>query len=375
MAKKTGAPRIDFDELDQQPTTGILMAPVGMLGQEQPAPAGSRVVQQVPVELIDPNPYQARKRFDPATINELAQSMRAQGFTTVLWVRKHPTHCGRYQLVYGERRLRAATLIASDQEPRFRVVPCEVVDMPDERMKEIGLLENIQREDLLPEEEARSFRDLLDMTLAGGERAYSIRRLAAQLGKDESYIQDRLFLLEMPADVKGLYEQFPEIALRALREVCNLPTATARKPVLDRIRLERMSFARVRQLVQAVLEDLEVTNRNGYDAGQRGGEDQRALQKKEKRQAEAEIEQPESPAASITPSPAPGTNRDASAPLAVYTGLLRRDTKVIFPILDGWEKLLTEEDEAVRQLLAGTLEQVLARCMQLQASLQERVQD
>lgn len=322
------------------------------------------MIREIPVELVDPNPYQARKFFDQETINELAQAMRTNGFTSILWVRKHPTIPGRYQMIYGERRLRAAKLIAADPEPRLTAVPCEVVEVPDERMKEIGLLENIQREDLLPEEEARSFRDLLGISLPGGERPYSIRKLAAQLGKDESYIQDRLFLLEMPEDVKALYERFPDIALRTLREVCSIPTAAARRPVLDRIRIERMSFAKVRQLVQAVLEDLGMPGQNGRSGERQEGETHTGTKG----------DKPEAVTAdSATPSPALGTKRDAPTPLAVYTGMLRRDTKVILPILDGWAKLLAEEEDEVRQLVAQTLVQVVARCLELQASLKERL--
>lgn len=387
MAKKAGPPKIDFDELDQQPASGILLAPGGMLGEQRSATPGQRVIQEIPVDLIDPNPHQARKRFDPQTINELANSMRAHGFTTVVWVRRHPHVLGRYQLVYGERRLRAAKLVAADPEPRFRVIPCEVVEAPEARMKELGLLENIQREDLLPEEEARGFRDLLDLTLDSGERPYSIRKLAKQLAKDESYIQDRLFLLEMPDDVKALYDQVPEIALRTLREVCNIPTAAARRPILERIRIERMAFAKVREVVQAVLEDLEAASAaeqgNGHIKGtavptspaalgtpiQQAGESPADSPAGEDRRG-AETDQAETVVAPMAAAPSPGPKHEAPAPLAVYTGLLRRDTKVIFPILDGWEKLLVEADVEVKRLVAATLEQVVARCSQLQELLQ-----
>ena len=115
-----------------------------------------------------------------------------------------PARPGFFQLVYGERWLRAAILAG------LATVPCEIAEHTDAEMFEIGLAENIQRRDLLPLEEGAAFRLALD------QRGYSIRSLAERIGKDKSYIQDRLAALGAPADVQQMVEARPD-TLRAAK--------------------------------------------------------------------------------------------------------------------------------------------------------------
>ena len=116
----------------------------------QDAP-GRREVE-IPVKAIRPNPYQPRKEFEPKALNELADSIRQHGIFTPLLVRKSVSG---YDLITGERRLRAAKLAG------LKTVPAISVEFTDEQMMEISLLENIQREDLNPIEEAAAYESLV----------------------------------------------------------------------------------------------------------------------------------------------------------------------------------------------------------------------
>jgi ParB family chromosome partitioning protein len=191
--------------------------------------------QDVAVDLIEPNPFQARQSF--TDLEELAEAIRQQGFTSRLRVRQNPAQPGLFQLVYGERRLRAARLAGLD------VVPCDVADHTDDELIEIGLAENIQRNDLAPLEVARAFQTFID------QRGYSIRRLAERIGKDKSYIEDRLKLLQAPEDVQQMVEQRPD-ALRAAREIARLDTPAERQPLISGVLAGELNTAEVREIVR-----------------------------------------------------------------------------------------------------------------------------
>ncbi|MDW8327490.1 MAG: ParB/RepB/Spo0J family partition protein, partial [Anaerolineales bacterium] len=192
-------------------------------------------VQDIPVDRIRPNPFQARRDF--SDIGDLAQVIRAHGFTTRLRVRPDPAQPGFFQLVFGERRLRAAIQAGMD------AVPCEIADHTDEELIEIGLAENIQRRDLKPLEEAQAFAMLIK------ERGYSVRRLAERLGKDKSYVEDRLALLRAPAEVQQMVAQRPD-ALRAAREIAKLDSPSARAALIASVLAGDLSTQDVRALVR-----------------------------------------------------------------------------------------------------------------------------
>lgn len=193
------------------------------------------VVQDLPPERIRPNPFQARRAF--RGLEELAATIRAQGFVSRLRVRPDPAEPGYFQLVYGERRLRAARLAALES------VPCEVAEHSDEELIEIGLAENIQRHDLDPLEEAAAFRTLID------ERGYSVRRLAERIGKDKSYVDDRLALLRTPADVQGMVAARPD-TLRAAREIAKVEEEDARRELIAGVVAGKLTTDAVRTLVR-----------------------------------------------------------------------------------------------------------------------------
>lgn len=195
------------------------------------------VARDLPVQRITPNPFQARTTF--TGIDELAAAIRTQGFVSRLRVRPDPARQDFFQLVYGERRLRAARLADLTE------IPCEIADHTDEDLIEIGLAENIQRHDLDPLEEAHAFQTLIT------QRDYSIRRLAERIGKDKSYIEDRLTLLRVPEDVQQMIAQRPD-ALRSAREIAKLDTPTARQPLIEGVVAGQLSTGRVREIVRSV---------------------------------------------------------------------------------------------------------------------------
>lgn len=154
-----------------------------------PAAPPSAAPLIVPIDAIQPNPLQPRATFSPERLQELAQSIRENGIIQPLVVRRHGAG---YQLVAGERRLRAARL-AGLQE-----VPVVVQEIADDRLMEITLVENIQREDLNPIEVAHAFDRL------HREFRLSHEQIAQRTGKDRSTVTNMLRLLRLPQEVQQL---------------------------------------------------------------------------------------------------------------------------------------------------------------------------
>jgi ParB family chromosome partitioning protein len=165
-------------------------------------------------------------------------------------VRPHPSQPNTFELVYGERRLRAAGLAGLSS------VPCEIADHSDDDLVEIGLAENIQRRDLDPLEEAQAFTTFIE------QRGYSVRRLAERIGKDKSYVEDRLALLRMPDDVRDMVAQRPD-SLRAAREISKLGTPEERQLLIGGVVGGDLSTAKVREVVR----DLTSPAGDGAPAG------------------------------------------------------------------------------------------------------------
>ena len=149
---------------------------------------GRREVR-ISVDEIRPNPYQPRKEFDEGALNELADSIRTHGIFTPLLVRKSVQG---YDLITGERRLRAAKIAGLD------TVPAIQVDFTDEEMMEISILENVQREDLNPIEEAAAYDSLVR------KLGYTQEKLAERVGKSREYCANIMRLLKLPQEVQKL---------------------------------------------------------------------------------------------------------------------------------------------------------------------------
>ena len=145
----------------------------------------------VPIELIFPNPDQPRRTFDEDKLRELTESIRSKGIFQPLIVRQRPDNNQQYEIVAGERRWRAA------QRANLHQVPVIVREFNDTEVLEIAIIENIQRADLNPVEEAAGYRQLMDRF------GHTQEKLAEALGKSRSHIANLLRLLNLPTDVQG----------------------------------------------------------------------------------------------------------------------------------------------------------------------------
>lgn len=153
----------------------------------------SEQVLDVDIDLIEPNSLQPRTNFDEERLEELAQSIRANGIIQPILVRR--TNSDRYQLVAGERRWRAA------QRAGLQRIPCVIRDIPEDKVLELALIENIQRQELNAIEEAHAYKRLIE-TLG-----LTQEMVAQRVGRDRTFITNYLRLLRLPDDVQRLVEQ------------------------------------------------------------------------------------------------------------------------------------------------------------------------
>ena len=153
------------------------------------SPAAGDTAAEVPADRLDPNPLQPRTVIDPVRLGELAASIRESGMVQPILVRRVG---GRYQIIAGERRWRAA------QQLGLARVPVTIRDVPDARLLELALVENIQRAELSPLEEALAFQRLQE------ELKLTQEEVARKVGRDRSTIANALRLLRLPRDVRDL---------------------------------------------------------------------------------------------------------------------------------------------------------------------------
>ncbi len=216
-------------------------------GGDREAPESTR---ELPVEAIDPNPYQPRGSFPEGQIDELADSIRERGILQPLLVKRHGD---RYQLVAGERRLRAA------KRAGIARVPVVILEVDDRGSLEIALIENIQRENLNPIEEAQAYQRLRE------EFGLSQEVIAAKVAKSRSTVTNSLRLLQLPLRVQeqiisGAISAGHARGILALRghdaqvDVANV-VATRRLSVRDTERLVRERNERSANLDRQAVED------------------------------------------------------------------------------------------------------------------------
>jgi ParB family chromosome partitioning protein len=161
------------------------------------APESGRIqsASMVPVELMRPSPYQPRKHFDDDAFMALVESVKEKGVLQPLLVRRDPTDEKRYEIVAGERRWRAA------QQARLHEVPVVVKELSDRDTLEVALVENLQREDLTPLEEAEAYRRLMD------EFGHTQDELAKAVGKSRSHVANMMRLLNLPKPVQRMLDE------------------------------------------------------------------------------------------------------------------------------------------------------------------------
>ena len=200
----------------------------------------SEEMLNIPLERISLNPLQPRKHFDESKIIELSRSIENQGVIQPLVVRVHPELSGHYQLVAGERRLRALKMLD------YQEIPVLIRNIKDHDLLETALLENIQRENLTPMEEARSYQNLLR------EHGYTQDKLAERIGKDRTTISNLIRLLQLPESIQNDVE-LGRMTSGHARALVSLPSEDLqlllRKQLLQQEWSVRETEKRVRQIL------------------------------------------------------------------------------------------------------------------------------
>jgi ParB family chromosome partitioning protein len=158
------------------------------------ADAAPRGVRELPIEKLHPNRYQPRTRFDETAIDDLAASIKARGVLQPILVRPSSSRPGEYEIVAGERRWRAA------QRARLHEVPVVEKTLSDDESLEIAIVENVQRQDLSPIDEARGYRRLID------EFGHSQQDVADVVGKSRPHVANMVRLLNLPEKVQALLD-------------------------------------------------------------------------------------------------------------------------------------------------------------------------
>lgn len=261
-------PRPDFraaaarrlsEERELSPAIVSLLSPEGS-GRKQG-------VRMIALDRIEPNPDQPRMEFDEASLEELAASIREHGVLQPILVR--PREQGRYQLVAGERRWRAS------RRAGLESIPALIEEIDDDTALEIAIIENLQREDLSPLEEAMLYDRMVR------EHGYSIRRLAQKLGKDKGYLENRLRLADAPPEIKELVSVRKDTLSHAY-ELLKVSDPKKRRRLAEQVARGELSLVKLRERIegrrrQAVGAEEAVSD----PAARAGGDDGAAAQEPE----------------------------------------------------------------------------------------------
>lgn len=208
------------------------------------APSGPQIFS-LPITEIHPNPLQPRSVFDAARLEELANSIETHGIIQPLLVRRKDS---AYELIAGERRLRAAKLAGLTE------VPALVQDYADDKILEVALIENIQREDLNPMETAHALERLhVEMNLSHEE-------IAARTGKDRTTITNMIRLLRLPKEVQLLVAE-RRLSMGHARAILGLPTPELQSQLAEKAAAQGFSVRQVERLVKKVNEPREPSER------------------------------------------------------------------------------------------------------------------
>ena len=196
-------------------------------------------VVKVPIDTIFPNPYQPRKNFDDAALEDLSASIAQYGVLQPLLV--SPAEDGRYMLIAGERRLRASKMA------KLAEVPVIISEYTSQQIAEIALIENLQREDLHYLEEAEGYEKLMNQFHITQEA------MAARVGKKQSTIANKLRLLRLSAPVRKVLMD-AELSERHARALLKLPDDEKRLEVLETIVAKNLSVRQTEEYINKLLD-------------------------------------------------------------------------------------------------------------------------
>ncbi len=198
-------------------------------------------IKYIPISIIKPNPYQPRKDFNQRALEELSQSIKAYGVIQPISVRQ--INEDSYELIAGERRLRASEL-AELQE-----IPAIIVDYRDKESALIALMENLQREDLNFIEEAEGYNNLIE------DHGFTQQEIAEKMGKNQSTVANKLRLLKLPEDIKrDLLEN--NLTERHGRALLKLADDDLKRKILEKVINNELNVNKTEALVNDILDDL-----------------------------------------------------------------------------------------------------------------------
>jgi ParB family chromosome partitioning protein len=224
-------------------------------------------VRTIPVDNIVPNPDQPRLVFDEDTLAELSASIQEHGVLQPILVR--PLGNNQYQLIAGERRWRASRTAGRP------TIPALVEEIDDDTALEIAIIENLQREDLSPLDEAAMYDRMIR------EHGYSVRRLAQKLGKDKGYLENRLRLADAPEEVRQLVSVRKDTLSHAY-ELLKVDDPKKRRRLAEQVARGELSLVKLRERIEgrrphqiveddlveeAMLEPAESDSTAGMDGG------------------------------------------------------------------------------------------------------------
>jgi ParB/RepB/Spo0J family partition protein len=192
-------------------------------------------VRVIPVDRITPNPDQPRMVFDEDALHELSASIREHGVLQPILVR--PLGENRYQLIAGERRWRAS------REAGHATIPALVEEIDDDTALEIAIIENLQREDLNPLEEATMYDRMIR------DHGYSIRKLADKLGKDKGYLENRLRLADAPDEIRELVSLRKDTLSHAY-ELLKVADPKKRRKLAAQVASGELSLVKLRERIE-----------------------------------------------------------------------------------------------------------------------------
>src|ERR1044071_5447878 len=218
-------------------TRRVLGRGLSALLSDRPAAMSEEMVE-IDIDLIEPNSFQPRTNFNEEKLEELAQSIRTNGVIQPLLVRRVDND--RYQLVAGERRWRAA------QRAGLLKVPCVVKEIPEDKLLELALVENIQRQELNAIEEAQAYKRLIE-TLG-----LTQEMVAQRVGRDRTFITNYLRLLRLPEDIQRLVEQ-EKISMGHARALLGVDDPDIQRKVAQNIISQSLSVRDTERAIKKII--------------------------------------------------------------------------------------------------------------------------
>ena len=202
----------------------------------------SEELREVDIDLIEPNNVQPRTRFDETQLEELAQSIKTNGVVQPILLRK--TNGGRYQIVAGERRWRAA------QRAGLQRIPSVIREIPDDKMLELALIENIQRQELNAIEEAYAYKRLIETFNLTQET------VAQRVGRDRTFVTNYLRLLRLPEDIQQLVEE-SKLSMGHARALLGIDDAEKQRQIARNIINRNLSVRDTERAVKRIVNGVD----------------------------------------------------------------------------------------------------------------------